>query len=326
MILIISSEEDNSTNLVIRWLKYFNKNFIRINGTTNVSLSKLVVSDTETDFELILNDSFHQNKKLLYSEITSVWYRRGFIHIVTNAFENNQLELYLRRFLIRENEHIENFIYHLLGFKRHINTYFDDQEVNKIEVLLKAKECGLKIPDTLVSAKRESFYKFIDANSNGIISKAVRYASFNDMNQKYIISAGTKLVSRKHIKKFPASFFPSLVQENVKKKYEIRSFYIHDKFYSVAIFSQLDPQTSVDFREYNYQKPNRTPPFLLPNDIKSKLTDLMKLLNFNSGSIDLIVTEKDEFVFLEVNPVGQFEQISTPGNFFLDKKIAKFLN
>ena len=51
MILIISSEEDNSTNLVIRWLKYFNKSFIRINGTTNVSLSKLIVSDTETDFE-----------------------------------------------------------------------------------------------------------------------------------------------------------------------------------------------------------------------------------------------------------------------------------
>lgn len=95
--------------------------------------------------------------------------------------------------------------------------------------------------------------------------------------------------------------------------------------YSMAIFSQNDEQTQVDFRNYNVKKPNRTIPFKLPEIEKDKLVKFMNAVNMNCGSIDVIYTKDKKFVFLEVNPVGQFYQLSYPCNYHVEKKIAEYL-
>ena len=50
----------------------------------------------------------------------------------------------------------------------------------------------------------------------------------------------------------------------------------------------------------------------------------MSCLGLDSGSIDMVVTKEGDFVFLEVNPVGQFNQVSKPCNYFLEKEISKY--
>jgi hypothetical protein len=45
----------------------------------------------------------------------------------------------------------------------------------------------------------------------------------------------------------------------------------------------------------------------------------------NCGSLDLIYSIDNEFVFLEVNPVGQFGMVSKPCNYNLEKILAKEL-
>jgi glutathione synthase/RimK-type ligase-like ATP-grasp enzyme len=82
----------------------------------------------------------------------------------------------------------------------------------------------------------------------------------------------------------------------------------------------------IDYRNYNYGKPNRFVPIVLPIEIEQKLHALMEVLQLNTGSIDLIYTKNNEYVFLEVNPVGQYGgMVSEPGNYYLDKIIAKHL-
>ena len=83
--------------------------------------------------------------------------------------------------------------------------------------------------------------------------------------------------------------------------------------------------TKIDFRNYNRKKPNRTPPYDLPNRIEKKIKSCMKALNLNSGSIDMIVTPNDDYIFLEVNPVGMFWQVSFPCNYNIEEQIAKYL-
>ena len=97
------------------------------------------------------------------------------------------------------------------------------------------------------------------------------------------------------------------------------------EIYSMAILSQLDPQTSIDFRNYNMTKPNRTVPFKLPTQVESKLIELMTALSQQTGSIDMVVTDEKEFVFLEVNPVGQYGMVSYPCNYDLNVKMAEYL-
>lgn len=61
-----------------------------------------------------------------------------------------------------------------------------------------------------------------------------------------------------------------MVQEKLEKKYELRIFYLNGKMYPMAIFSQKDNQTQLDFRNYNWEKPNRMEPCKLNVDLKKK--------------------------------------------------------
>ncbi|MCO5279552.1 MAG: hypothetical protein M9931_00690 [Chitinophagales bacterium] len=91
-------------------------------------------------------------------------------------------------------------------------------------------------------------------------------------------------------------------------------------------FSQLDPNTSLDYRKYNLNNPNRTVPYYLPKEIQDKIFCLLQKINLNFGVIDLILTEEGEYYFLEVNPVGQFGFVSKHGNYYIEKEIANYLS
>ena len=84
-------------------------------------------------------------------------------------------------------------------------------------------------------------------------------------------------------------------------------------------------QTALDYRHYDEQCPNRITPVDLPSTLKMQLHQLMLELGLTSGSIDFIRTKMGQYIFLEVNPVGQFSGISTAGNLNLEKRIAELL-
>jgi glutathione synthase/RimK-type ligase-like ATP-grasp enzyme len=117
-----------------------------------------------------------------------------------------------------------------------------------------------------------------------------------------------------------------LLQEKLDKKYELRVFFLNEEFYAMAIFSQNASDTSVDFRNYKDKKQNRTVPYTLPYNIHVCLLKFVKETNLNTGSIDIVVTTDNRFVFLEVNPVGQFGMVSYPCNYHLEKKVATYLS
>mgnify|MGYP000874440113 CR=1 FL=1 len=93
----------------------------------------------------------------------------------------------------------------------------------------------------------------------------------------------------------------------------------------MAIFSQNNPKTQIDFRNYDYDKPNRLNPFKIPIEISNKIIKLMKKLKIICGSIDMIYTPKGEYVFLEVNPIGQFQWLSQNCNYYIEREIANHL-
>jgi glutathione synthase/RimK-type ligase-like ATP-grasp enzyme len=116
-----------------------------------------------------------------------------------------------------------------------------------------------------------------------------------------------------------------MFQQMIDKDIEIRAFYIDNEIYSMAIFSQDDATTSVDFRNYNNKYPNRTVPYKLPDRMHNMVLKLFSKLKLSTGSVDLIKNTKGDYYFLEVNPVGQFLMVSDPCNYFLDKKVADYL-
>jgi hypothetical protein len=127
------------------------------------------------------------------------------------------------------------------------------------------------------------------------------------------------------VERLPPRFAPSLFQERLEKSYELRVFYLDGDCWAMAIFSQLDRQTRTDFRNYNKLRPNRNVPYRLRPDTAVALSRLMRELELETGSIDLVRTPDRREVFLEVNPVGQFGMVSKPCNYGLERKLAEHL-
>ena len=326
MILIISSNNDIVTNDVIDWLVNFKAPFCRVNNTTKIIINNIIISENEIDFTLEICSLNSEVKLLRYRDIKSIWYRRGKINIWKELFsfdkisseKNKEINFYLKR----EQIQIEQLIDFMLCKKLHINSFKDEQRTNKLLNLIIAKECGLCIPQTYISSKKNIVTKIFKEDPPLFITKALKFGNIEFENAS--IGAGT-VEATFNSQDVSDTFFPSLFQEKINKKWEIRTFFLHEKFYSTAIFSQNNEKTAIDFRNYDCENPNRVVPFQLPIIIEKKLSILMTKLDLNSGSIDLVYTIDKKFVFLEVNPVGQFSQVSLPANYHLEKKIAKIL-
>jgi D-alanine-D-alanine ligase-like ATP-grasp enzyme len=63
----------------------------------------------------------------------------------------------------------------------------------------------------------------------------------------------------------------------------------------------------------------------LPSSLQEQLKTLMNKNRLDSGSFDIILTPESEYIFLEVNPIGQFQWLSRNCNYFLEKEIAELL-
>ncbi|HMU05851.1 MAG TPA: hypothetical protein PJ990_19590, partial [Saprospiraceae bacterium] len=133
------------------------------------------------------------------------------------------------------------------------------------------------------------------------------------------------LISEEKLNETPDSFYPSLFQEYIDKKFEIRSFFIGEKFFHCAMFTQNDDVTKVDFRRFSQDSFTRRIVYNMPKETEDKLRKLVKHYQLSSGSIDSIYTKAGEIYFLEINPVGQFGFISYFCNFYLEVEFADFL-
>ena len=93
----------------------------------------------------------------------------------------------------------------------------------------------------------------------------------------------------------------------------------------MAIFSQNDKKTTLDYRNYNDEKPNRNVPVIIPKKIENKIFKMIKQLKLRTCSIDFIVSKNNKYFFLEVNPMGQLDWVSKNCNYYIEKQIAEDL-
>lgn len=313
-ILIFSSDFDQSTSDVIEWILNKECFFHRFNDKIGVNIKHITIGKQSN----VVNFTFN-NKEFSTKDIRSFWYRRG---VLTQVSENIIGDSSLSFFLGEENNAKVWFLTNELDKKSKIN-HIKTSDLNKLFQLTLATKCGIKIPSTIVTTNKKELSDFVKSKKL-VIAKSVQ-STFFAINKSTEYGLLTNIFDNKDLAKTTAIFFSTTFQEQVVKKYELRIFYLDGIFFSMAIFSQNNPKTVVDFRNYDSSSPNRTVPFQLPINIERKLNKLMIKLELKSGSIDMIVNEKDEYIFLEVNPIGQFGMVSNPCNYYIEEMIAKKL-
>jgi ATP-GRASP peptide maturase of grasp-with-spasm system len=328
MVLIISEDGDQSTNEVIKWLRFYGKKIIRINMEDSVTI-------THVCFDSIIPEIFFRiNEGEVYgaNSISSYWFRRGGlkfpIFLVNDLhIKNKLLQIEIITNLQEEITTIKDLFFFILEKKNKIGSYYTANN-NKWIHLTIAKDVGLEVPESIICTEKKTLFDFYEKQKKTIIIKPISDGvMFHEKSEIESTSFAiyTNTVSESDISKFPTTFYPTLLQKQIHKKFELRIFYLKKKMFAMAIFSQKDSKTNIDFRRYNKTKANYRVPFKLPKIIKNKLTNFMKLVNLDTGSIDMIYSTDNKYYFLEVNPVGQFGMVSYPCNYNLEKEIAKTL-
>jgi len=312
MILVISRDYDQSTSDVVEWLLKFKEKFILINEYNYIK--NISYFQTQERARVTIETSL--NEKINFSDLNSIWYRRGNFYYSQTSRENK-----LKDFLDHDKKEwqiVNELLMQNLNEKFIIGDFFN-KDTNKIKVLKVAAKKGLLIPSTLIANNKALVVKFF--KNEKIINKTIgNVIHLNKDN--YVYNNRTVEIN---VDDLPDNFFPSQFQKLIEKKYELRIFYINGKFFSSAIFSQNNEKTKIDFRNYDNKKPNRVVPYTLPKKIEIKLEKLMQELKLNTGSIDIMVTPNNDFYFLEVNPVGQFGMVSIPCNYNCEKYLAETL-
>lgn len=315
MILILSESGDYTSDLVIDWLDFYKANYTRLSNN-NLFDSKLLTLSID-----------NIKSEVDFSKVNVIWYRRWNYKNKNNFFGIDNIQdlnnLNQLTSCIQSDANIVNgFLFSLL--KPNIKWLCNPKTVanSKLFQLSLAKNIGLNIPKTIVTNDKLEldFFK----KESKIICKPLTNNPILNINDD-IFSSYTSIADDDLFGSLPDIFFPSLFQEKIEKEFEIRVFFLNGKTYSMAIFTQIDEKTSIDQRNYNFQNPNKRIPFKLPKEIDNKVKNFMDKIGLNIGVLDLICTPDNEYYFLEVNPQGQFEDISKICGYNLEEKIAKYL-
>lgn len=321
--IITKSGNEYSTDEVIDWVHHLGSKFKRITPRTLNGITKNLVIGGEPSDEL---------KSL--KNVRALWFRRwgeGPGEKDENSIASDhldcdkkaKLESIIRTHYQDEMRKLSSYFFYLKNHATWLNPE-GFHNINKLIVLDIAKENGLDIPPSLITDDKKVLKDFIDIHVE-VITKPLSESIVYSHDDETLFTMYTELITQESVNDLPDTFASSLFQKRIDKEFEIRSFFLNDQFYSMAIFSQNNPKTEVDFRHYDHSTPNRTQCFVLPKGLEIKLRNLMKSLNLVTGSIDILKGKDDKYYFLEVNPVGQFGMVSKPCRYNIEKKIAEYL-
>lgn len=324
LVLIISQLNDPDVDEVIKRLDTLGVSWFRLNTETFPLLSEIDwrCDSSGTPYSLIR----HENKELDTRKVTAVWYRSfgpPWLPEGLSELDRKYVDTECRILLYAAIDSV-NCKWVNNRNKEFVASY-------KTHQLNIARKVGLNIPRTLITNDLEQVLDFVDECDWKILFKPLGGPQIvtpvseeevlskfkNSLKRPADLGAAATLPSIvysqilteqkiDHLKEI--EYCPAIFQEYVEKDVELRITIIGEKMFCCEIHSQDYPETQVDFRRFftlNSQMPLHRAT-KIPIDLEEKLLNLMKELDLVFGGVDVIKTPDNEYIFLEVNPSGQW--------------------
>ena len=171
---------------------------------------------------------------------------------------------------------------------------------HKLYQLRVAAEVGLEIPDTLITNDPDEVHRFVDNHS----PRGVAYKTFLPAEHDW---RETRILGEGELRELAAvRYAPLIFQEYVELRLDLRITVIGPQIIAAAVHPR-EGGYEADYRMDLDRA--RVEPFALPPEVERKLEDLMRRLDLIYGAIDMRLTPDGRFVFLEVNPSGEWRFI-----------------
>jgi hypothetical protein len=184
---------------------------------------------------------------------------------------------------------------------------FERENVSSLKAyqLREAERAGLTIPETLVSNNPEEIKEFI-AHCGGVAIHKLLYAAvWKPREGDQLLASFTSPVSCSDL---PADatlrLCPGIFQPLLKKRFEVRVACFGNYLVSLQIDSQSDERARMDWRAGQWWVDMK--PYNLPEGIAAGIRRFLGSTGLAHASLDFIVDDDGEHIFLEANTKGQF--------------------
>ncbi|MEW6731467.1 MAG: MvdC family ATP-grasp ribosomal peptide maturase [Acidobacteriota bacterium] len=187
---------------------------------------------------------------------------------------------------------------------------------NKLRQLRIAESVGLTIPRTLVTNDPVAVRAFFQEVNGSMVAKLLRPLSISMGKPSFFVY--TSEVSEEDLADAESlRYSPMVFQESIPKERELRIIFVDREFFAGALDVDQTDWRSCQADISPWQKEE------LPEEVAIGLTALMARLGLVFGAIDMICTPDGRYVFLEVNPTGEWGMLERDLGYPISEAIAK---
>lgn len=226
------------------------------------------------------------------AEVGAVWYRRERPMQLDPALTDPTAQL----FAWSESREALTGLWHAMDCFWMNPPAADEVGQRKIRQLQVAREVGLEVPSTLITNDPVRAREFVMRHEDsGVIRKAFR-------NIAEAPRATALVTAADQLRLEEVRYAPVTFQEYVPVDVDLRVIVVGEEVFAAAIKST--PEYAVDYRG-GIGSAVFTP-YLLPEEVETRLLALHRRLGLEYGASDFRVTPDGRHVFLEVNPGGEY--------------------
>ncbi|MEH1884358.1 MvdC family ATP-grasp ribosomal peptide maturase [Nostoc sp.] len=195
---------------------------------------------------------------------------------------------------------------------------------NKLRQLRVASEVGFTIPQTLVTNKAESAREFFQQVNGKMVSKLLTALSRSmEANSSFFLYTST--VKEEDLQDAESlRYCPMVFQEQIPKQSELRVVYVNGHVFVGALEASVYAADKVDWRKPGVEV-GAWQHHQLPDEVVRRLQAFMGKFGLLFGALDFIVTPSGEYVFLEVNPIGEWGMLEKDLDLPISSAIADAL-
>lgn len=196
---------------------------------------------------------------------------------------------------------------------------------NKPAQLKAARSAKMAIPDTLISNDPDQILQFVKDHKK-VVHKPLQPAVWSGPEGSHLTFTG--LVTPEDILRSGSALAltPAIFQSYVEKDFEVRAVFMGDCCFAARIEAKRSGVAVVDWRT-TYFVGSGLPlaHMTLPQDVHDRCRAVMKELGLVFGCFDFCVRPDGQYVFLEVNPMGQFLWMDRHPKFSMLSTFCDFL-
>ncbi len=289
-ILFITNRDDISVNYLISKLKLKTKSYLRINSE-DINIIDFNINP-KGEFNLNIN-----NKNYNLKNVMSVVFKRTPLKFDFDKQDSNQT------YLNNERKHFFEGLYLCLSKAKWINPMFSTHIAErKIFQLNQANKLGLKTPDSIITNNPILADKFLQKHDKSIIKPISNGLQIVNENIYSIYTSEIEKDFFRSYENFNLFETPVFLQERIENESDIRVVVINENVFAIRI--QKNDPLEVDWRKPEVIKTYDN--IRLPNELSNLLIKLNKSFGLIYSAIDLIKKPDGQYIFLEINPVGEW--------------------